>query len=143
MSSAGGASDEIASDIGVGRITETSPGPAMNYKTSDVDGSWAVSALHETIKEFNDQSREQTAQMLKLTRWMACLTVAMLLGLLVQIYLELWPRNTATAGLDRASVTAATPAMGTVDPKKETINATAKAVSTTPSPTATASAVSK
>ena len=62
----------------------------MNYKASDVDGSWAVNALHETIKEFNNQSRDQTAQMLKLTKAMAWLTGVMLLGLLVALLNFKW-----------------------------------------------------
>ena len=57
---------------------------------ADVDGSWAVNALHETIKEFNNQSRDQTAQMLKLTKAMAWLTGVMLLGLLVALLNFKW-----------------------------------------------------
>ena len=48
-------------------------------------GSDATNALHETIKQFNEQSSRQTDQMLKLTRVMAWLTVAMFIGLIVQI----------------------------------------------------------
>lgn len=63
----------------------------MNYKASDVDGSWATTALHQTIKEFNEQSDRQTRQMLNLTRAIAWLTAAMLAGLFVQICLAIWP----------------------------------------------------
>ena len=69
----------------------------MNYKASDVDGSWATNALHETIKEFNEQTSQQTKQMLRLTRVMAWLTCVMLAGLAVQIYLAIWPPATALA----------------------------------------------
>jgi hypothetical protein len=65
--------------------------PTMNYKASDIDGSWATNALHETIKEFNEQTSLQTKQMLRLTRVMAWLTFVMLVGLAVQIYLAIWP----------------------------------------------------
>ena len=78
----------------------------MNYKASDTDGSWAVNALHETIKEFNEQSRKQTAQMLWLTKVMAVLTVIMLVGLAVQIYLAIWPPATASNQSGTAAVTA-------------------------------------
>ena len=78
----------------------------MNYKASDVDGSWAVDALHETIKEFNEQSREQTAQMLWLTKIMAVLTAIMLIGLALQIYLAIWPPATASNQSGTAAVTA-------------------------------------
>ncbi len=63
----------------------------MNYKASDVDGSWATNALHETIREFNSQASRQTEQMLLLTKVMAWLTGVMLLGLVVQICLAIWP----------------------------------------------------
>ncbi|SRR6266496_318433 len=63
----------------------------MNYKASDVDGSWATNALHETLKEFNTQSTKQTQQMLKLTKVIVLLTLVMLVGLGAQIYLAIWP----------------------------------------------------
>ena len=115
----------------------------MNYKASDVDGSWAVNALHETIKAFNDQSRDQTAQMLKLTKVMAWLTGVMLLGLLVQIYLALWPSTSPTAGADKTGVTAVAPAAAEVTRRSEVAETASKAESTSLPPTATGSSASK
>jgi hypothetical protein len=63
----------------------------MNYRASDVDGSWAVNLLHESIKEFNAQTSRQTEQMLRLTKVIVILTAVMLFGLAVQIYLALYP----------------------------------------------------
>lgn len=115
----------------------------MNYKASDVDGSWAVNALHETIKAFNDQSRAQTAQMLKLTKVMAWLTGVMLLGLLVQIYLALWPPSSLAPAIDRTTVTSPTPTTRAVTPRSEATNTTPKAESTPSLPAATGSSPSK
>lgn len=115
----------------------------MNYKASDVDGSWAVTALHETIKEFNNQSREQTAQMLKLTKVMAWLTGVMLLGLLVQIYLALWPPTSATATTNTTGVTTIAPGATVVGPENQVTNATPNTESTSPPPAAAASSASK
>jgi hypothetical protein len=63
----------------------------MNYKARDVDGSWAVEELHKTIREFNAETTRQTKQMLWLTRVIAGLTLVMLIGLGVQIYLAVYP----------------------------------------------------
>jgi hypothetical protein len=59
----------------------------MNIPLGQWSGSDATNALHETIKKFNEQSEKQTAQMLALTKVIAWLTVVMLAGVAVQIYL--------------------------------------------------------
>lgn len=52
-------------------------------------GSDATNALHSTIAKYQEASRKQTRQMLRLTWAIVILTVAMLLGLFVQIWLAL------------------------------------------------------
>lgn len=54
-------------------------------------GSDATKALHETIKSYQEASRKQTTQMLRLTWAIAILTFVMLVGLVVQIYLAIKP----------------------------------------------------
>ena len=54
-------------------------------RVGELSGSDATNALHETIKKFNEQSGKQTAQMLRLTWAIAVLTVALLVGLVIQI----------------------------------------------------------
>ncbi len=49
----------------------------------------SVNELQETIKIFNEQSSKQTEKLVKLTWWIVGLTVAMLVGLVVQIILSL------------------------------------------------------
>ena len=63
----------------------------MNIPLGKWSGSDATEALHETIREFNRQSSQQTAQMLWLTKVIAVLTVIMLVGLAVQIYIAVRP----------------------------------------------------
>ena len=48
-------------------------------------GSDAVRALHETIRAFVESSDRQAKAMISLTRWIAALTVAMLVAVVVQI----------------------------------------------------------
>ncbi len=45
--------------------------------------------LQETIKVFNDQSFKQTERLVRLTWWIVGLTVVLVIGLTVQIYLAL------------------------------------------------------
>ena len=45
--------------------------------------------LQNTISTFNKQSSDQTEKMIILTRWIVWLTIAMLIGLAVQIYLSI------------------------------------------------------
>ncbi|KKS77090.1 MAG: hypothetical protein UV64_C0004G0021 [Parcubacteria group bacterium GW2011_GWC1_43_11b] len=45
--------------------------------------------LEETIKTFNEQSSKQTDKLVGLTWWIVGLTVAMLIGLIIQIILAL------------------------------------------------------
>lgn len=54
-------------------------------------GSDATRALHETIKAYQEESGRQTAKMIRLTEAITLLTVVMLLGLALQIYLTVWP----------------------------------------------------
>jgi hypothetical protein len=63
----------------------------MNIPLGKWSGSDAVESLHASIKEFNAQSSKQTDQMLRLTWIMAVLTLVMMLGLVVQIYLVFYP----------------------------------------------------
>lgn len=49
----------------------------------------ALNKLQETIKTFNDQSSKQTDKLVGLTWWIVGLTVAMLVGLIIQIILAL------------------------------------------------------
>ena len=49
----------------------------------------ALNKLQETIKTFNEQSSKQADKLVRLTWWIVGLTVAMLLGLIVQIILAL------------------------------------------------------
>ena len=69
----------------------------MNIKARDIDGSWAVEELHKSIKEFNAKTSQQTEQMLQLTRVITWLTVVMLFGVIVQIYLAIYPASSAVA----------------------------------------------
>jgi hypothetical protein len=56
-------------------------------------GSDATRELHKTIKDFSDASSRQTTKMIRLTWVIVFLTVAMLIGLAVQIYLALPPHG--------------------------------------------------
>lgn len=47
----------------------------------------ALNKLENTIKNFNEQSSKQTEKMIELTRWIVVLTIAMVIGLIAQIYL--------------------------------------------------------
>lgn len=49
----------------------------------------AIKGLHESIKEFNDQSSRQTEKMLRLTRVIIFLAVIMALEVGFQIYLAI------------------------------------------------------
>ena len=53
----------------------------------------AVNKLQETIKTFNEQSSKQTEKMIKLTWWIVGLTIAMFVGVAIQIILALWIKN--------------------------------------------------
>jgi hypothetical protein len=52
-----------------------------NIALGQWSGSDATNALHETIRQYQEQSNKQTKQMLKLTWAIAVLTFVMLLGL--------------------------------------------------------------
>ena len=56
---------------------------------SELSGSGATRELHDTIKAFNEQTAEQTAAMIRLTRAIAVLTGLMLIGLVAQIIIAL------------------------------------------------------
>lgn len=49
----------------------------------------ALNKLQGTIKVFNEQSSKQTDKLVRLTWWIVGLTIAMLIGLIVQIILVL------------------------------------------------------
>ncbi len=59
----------------------------MNIRVGEFSGSDATNALHATIKEFNEQTKKQTDQIVTLTKVIVWLTLAMLLGVGVQIFL--------------------------------------------------------
>ena len=50
-------------------------------------GSDAVDALHNTIRDYQDTATKQTRTIIRLTWAIVTLTIAMLIGLAVQIYL--------------------------------------------------------
>ena len=54
--------------------------------------SGATRELHRTIVALANKSDVQTAQMIRLTKWIAWLTVAMFAAVLVQIAILLFPR---------------------------------------------------
>ena len=54
-------------------------------------GSDSIEELHKTIKEFNEASSKQTKQLIILTWAIAVLTILMLIGLVIQIYLAVTP----------------------------------------------------
>ncbi|MEO7841807.1 MAG: hypothetical protein ABIU06_20890 [Anaerolineales bacterium] len=52
-------------------------------------GSDSIDELHKTIREFNEASSKQTKQLIILTWVIAVLTILMLIGLVIQIYLAI------------------------------------------------------
>jgi ActR/RegA family two-component response regulator len=58
-----------------------------NVSLSELSGSGATRELHQTIKEFNAKTSQQTHQLLVLTWVIAILTAVMAVGVGVQIYL--------------------------------------------------------
>lgn len=59
----------------------------MSVSLGEWSGSAATRELHETIKQFNETSKKQTDQIVRLTKVIVWLTVAMLAAVLVQIYI--------------------------------------------------------
>jgi hypothetical protein len=59
----------------------------MGIPIGQWSGSDAVHELHETIKQFNEASSKQTKHLIILTWAIVVLTIMMLIGLGVQIYL--------------------------------------------------------
>jgi hypothetical protein len=57
----------------------------------EYSGSDATKALHDTIKKYQEESSRQTDKMVKLTVAITWLTVVMLIAVLVQIYLTIFP----------------------------------------------------
>lgn len=49
-----------------------------------------INKLEKTIAVFNKQSSKQTDKLVKLTWWIVGLTIALLMGLVIQIILALW-----------------------------------------------------
>jgi len=48
-----------------------------------------IRKLEKTMENFNNQSSRQTEKLIKLTRWIVGLTIAMIVGLVMQIILAL------------------------------------------------------
>ncbi len=48
-----------------------------------------VKTLEKTISSFNEQSSKQTDKMIRLTWWIVCLTIVMVVGLIIQIILAI------------------------------------------------------
>jgi hypothetical protein len=59
----------------------------MGIPIGQWSGSDAINELHETIKQFNEASSRQTKHLIILTWAIVVLTIMMLIGLGVQIYL--------------------------------------------------------
>lgn len=57
---------------------------------SDWSGSGATRELQETIRGFNAAAQRQTETMIRLTRWIVALTVVLVIGLVVQIIIEIF-----------------------------------------------------
>jgi len=55
----------------------------------ELSGANAIRALHETISRFKAESIKQTGKLIVLTWVIAGLTVVMLIGLAIQIYLAI------------------------------------------------------
>ena len=68
------------------------PAPRESYITvGESSGSDATNALRATIQQFTQDSTRQTRKLIGLTWAIVALTIAMLFGLVVQIWLA-WPR---------------------------------------------------
>jgi hypothetical protein len=59
----------------------------MGIPIGQWSGSDAVNELHETIRQFNEANSKQTKHLIILTWAIVVLTIMMLIGLGVQIYL--------------------------------------------------------
>jgi len=66
---------------------ETSP--HLGTLASDELTRRALNNLEQTIKTFNEQSSKQTEKLVRLTWWIVGLTIAMLVGLIMQTILAL------------------------------------------------------
>jgi hypothetical protein len=62
-----------------------------SISVGELSGSDATNALHATIRQFTQDSTRQTTKLIGLTWAIVALTIVMLLGLFVQIWLA-WPR---------------------------------------------------
>jgi len=60
-----------------------------NQFISDTVAPEMMRRMKISIQEFNENSSEQTRKMINLTRWIIGLTIAMTIGLAIQIYLLL------------------------------------------------------
>lgn len=63
-----------------------------NVPLSEWSGSGATDRLRETLDEYNRATARQTAQLIRLTRALVVLTVLLLVGLVVQIWVALAAR---------------------------------------------------
>ncbi len=65
----------------------------------------ALNKLQKTIKIFNEQSSKQTEKMIRLTKWIVCLTIIMIIGLLIQIILAIPTKSYCNGGLNSDGLT--------------------------------------
>jgi hypothetical protein len=63
--------------------------PRYGSLASDELTRRSLKTLRETIETFNEQSSKQTEKLVKLTWWIVGLTIAMLIGLFIQILLSI------------------------------------------------------
>jgi hypothetical protein len=66
------------------------PPSYWGFTMDEWSGADAIRALQETISRFQVESIKQTGKLIALTRVIAGLTVVMLIGLAIQIYLAVW-----------------------------------------------------
>ncbi len=65
----------------------------MNIPLDEWSGAGATKELHETIRQFVEESGKQARTMIRLTWWISFLTVAMFLAVGVQVYFA-WQQAT-------------------------------------------------
>ena len=71
------------------RFSVNEHNPHFASLSSDELTRRTLNKLEGTIRIFNEQSSKQTDKLVKLTWWIVGLTVAMLIGLIIQIILAL------------------------------------------------------
>ena len=76
----------------------------MNIPIKQWSGADATEALHDTVKEYNEVATAQAKAMIKLTRWIIVLTIALLLGLALQVWIALQPTDIVGAAAAATSL---------------------------------------